>query len=139
MQVLQVQAQIVHNGERDPEAIAIGSPEEIYFTLMHMGARPLSALMQRRALLEARCIQVEVFNQGEVPDFDNPDDLAELAPEYVVDLSSPEIFVDPEEFVTHGATCVAHKHVLVTPLVEIDPELDWDVDFDSLFADEDDE
>lgn len=128
----QVQAQIVVHGERDPEKLSIAEAAEIYQELMDLGVVPLAACIQRRDLLEKKCIDVEVFQIGTVPDLDDPDDRAELAPPYELDPTRPEIFVDPHDFLAVGASCVAHRHILVSPLIELPAELDWEIDWDAL-------
>ena len=130
----QLQAQIVHHGVRDPEAMMIADAAEVYGCIQELNLVPLAAAVERRNLLEARCIEVEVYGKGEPPDIDNPDsdDFRALCPKYDIDPSRPEIFVDPMDFAKVGAICVAHRHILVTPVEDMS-------DFEAMFDGDDGE
>jgi len=125
---MEIQAQIVCGRARPPDGFILGPPEEVYGALAGCGVVPLQALIERRRLLESRCVEVEVFGRGEPPDLECESDIEELCPDYDIDPGRVEIFVSPMDFAQHGALCVAQRHILVSPCIDVSdmPALDWE-------------
>lgn len=107
----QLQAQIVTHGEASSTGLLIEDVGEVYGSLAELGVWPLGALLEARRYADEQSINEALGKPTVEP--------ADWDMSYRPDPTRPEIWVDPQEFLELGVACVFHRHILVTPVIDV--------------------